>query len=159
MLTSKLISTLESIRPFEQRLRAFFSKKAPRLIALGSVAATASLIYWNIENRLYYFLDIAPIIGFIALIYTAITTAAVFFAGIGKFTLTKFIIADIVAAIVHLSVDYVFNLPFIDYSIENVYWLMAKNCLESGKFTYIPAIMLSLLTGLLISRKKTPRAE
>lgn len=159
MLTTKIINAAEKARPFEQKLRVLYSKKAPRLITLGVIAAAVSLVYWNITKWDFYFQDFAITIGFIALIYLAITFGAGFFANIGKFSLMKFTIANLGTAFALFAVEYLLSLSFIDLSVENPYLLMLKGSLYNNRFTYIPAIILSLLTGLLLSRKKTSNAE
>lgn len=143
--------------PFEQKARALFAKRAPRLIACGIISVASALIFWRIPKFDYYFRDIMPVLGFIVLIYLSITAAACFFASINKFTMTKFIIANIAVTAIHLLGEYIFSaIPFIDLSINNAYWELAVGCLKQGVFIYIPAIILSLLTGLLITRTKKP---
>lgn len=157
MITKSIIKAAEKATPFEQKARALFAKRAPRLIAFGIISVASALIYWEIPKFDYYFRDIMPVLGFIVLVYLSITAAACFFASINKFTMTKFIIANIAVTAIHFLGTYISAIRFIDLSINNAYWKLAIACFENqGVFIYIPAIILSLLTGLLITRTKKP---
>lgn len=133
MLTTKIINAAEKVQPFEKKLDTFFSKKAPRLVTLGTITVVSSVVYWNIPR-------FSSVLWEILLICLAITAGAGFFSSIKRFTVTKFIIADVAVTAAHLLGLYLSTIRFIDPGISNVYQKMAAVIWEHSKFTYIPAL-------------------
>ncbi len=154
MITKSIIKAAEKAMPFEEKLNAFYSKKAPRLITLGLITTVFSLLFWNIKLQFTVRWGYAERLGCGLLAYIAITAGACFFSSIKKFTMTKYIIFDVVAAAALFAGNFILSLGFIDLSLSDPYLRLLKGCWETGWIFYIPALMLSLLTGLFITRKK-----
>lgn len=154
MITKSIIKAAEKAVPFEEKLVAFFSKKAVRLISFGTIAVVFSLIFWNCGISDWDMRSFKVVI-FVLEIYLAITAAAGFLSSIGKFSLMKYVVMDIIAATAHFFGFYVFSTGAIDASVENALGLLLNWCLDFAAKIYIPAIILSLLTGLMISRKRS----
>lgn len=154
MITKSIIKAAEKAVPFEEKLIAFFSKKAVRLISLGAIAVVCSLIFWNYDAISSYDMHSFKVLLFVAVIYLAITAAAGFLSNIGKFSLIKYTVMVLIASVVHFFGNYVFATSCIDATVENALGLLLNRCLDFASKIYIPAMILSLLTGLMISRKR-----
>lgn len=154
MITKSIIKAAEKAVPVEEKLVGFFSKKAPRLVSLGIISVVCSLTFWNygVES---YDMHSFKVLLFVGVIYIAITTAAGFFSNIGQFSLMKYTVMVLIASVVHFFGNYVFSTRWIDFSVENAFGVLMTWCLKFAAVTYIPALILSLLTGLMISRKKS----
>ena len=155
MITKNIIKAAEKAVPFEEKLIAFFSKKAPRLISLGTIAVVCSLAFWLYDVDSVYDMRSLKVFLFVGVIYLAITAGAGFFSNIGKFSLIKYSVMVLISSTVHFFGNYVFATSTIDATVENALGLLLNWCLDFAAKIYIPAMILSLLTGLIVSRKRS----